>query len=676
MAFAASRRLVRNRQLCTLMAAWTAFYIGAFSHFVLVVTFLFAAGGASTVGVATVAVTLPAGLLGPLAAPLAASARPELHLAFGIGSRCVAMAATIATVLSHGSIDVVLVLVTVESLLSAGVRPLHGALVVRLSNTAGEAAAGNALTSSLVSAAALAGPALAGTALDFVGIAWAFALPAFFFAVAMAAALLIRVPRADEDSSRSSGGSAAPRGSQLKLLGAGFRGIFSSRAAAAATMLFAVNVIVLGVWYVGAAPVAAHRLHLGKGGVATIMAFYGAGGLVGALATLSIVTWRRLAGVLGAGLLGLAAVFAALGTIGSPPVGLALAAVLGAAGAVIYAIAPTLVQRGVSREAMVPAVATLQSLYLVGEAAGAVVTPLLLGSLGVAATFGLVGGVTALATLLAWPQLRGADKLSDEDAAKLAVIRAAPMLQPLPALALEQLARVATRVAVPAGCEVFRQGDRGDRLYVIAAGLAEIAVDGSRVATLGPGGSFGEIALLHKAPRSSTVTAREDLDLIAIEGEEFLSALSTDSVSVGRVGRIVRARMDTPPVAERFVELSRDDALSGGAARELLAAQPPMATIEATALGELADTARVLAAGDGALITREGDYGDTYYVIVDGAATVFEGDTEIRELRPGDGFGELAILRDVPRTATVRALGDTTLLAVDRDAFHRARHLG
>lgn len=675
MAFAASRRLARNRQLCTLMAAWTAFYVGAFSHFVLVVTFLFAAGGASTVGLATVLVTLPAGLLGPLTAPLAASARPELHLAFGIGSRCVAMAATIMTVLSHGSVDLVLVLVTAESLLSAGVRPLHGALVVRLSNTAGEAAAGNALTSSLVSAAALAGPALAGTALDFVGIGWAFALPAFAFAVAMAAALLIRVPR-DDDSSRTAGSSEGQRGSQLKLLGAGFRGIFASRAAAAATLLFAVNVIVLGVWYVGAAPVAAHRLHLGQGGVATIMAFYGAGGLVGALATLSIVAWRGLAGVLGAGLLGMAAVFAALGTIGSPPVGLALSAVLGATGAVIYAIAPTLVQRGVSREAMVPAIATLQSLYLVGEAAGAVITPVLLSSLGVAATFSLVGGVAGLVTLVAWPQLRGADKLSDEDAAKLAVIRAAPMLQPLPALALEQLARAAVRVALPAGCEVFRQGDRGDRFYVIAAGLAEVAVDGRRVATLGPGGSFGEIALLHKVPRSSTVTAREDLDLVAIEGEEFLSALSTDSVSVGRVGRIVRARMDTPPVAERFVELSRDTTLNSGAARELLASQPPMARIEAVALGELADTAQLLAAGDGALITREGDYGDTYYVIVDGAATVFEGDTETGQLRPGDGFGELAILRDVPRTATVRALGDTTLLAVDREAFHRARQPG
>lgn len=268
--------------------------------------------------------------------------------------------------------------------------------------------------------------------------------------------------------------------------------------------------------------------------------------------------------------------------------------------------------------------------------------------------------------------LRGADKLSAEDTAKLAVIRAAPMLHPLPALAVEQLARAATRLTLPAGCEVFRQGDRGDRFYVIAAGLAEVAVDGRLVATLGPGGSFGEIALLNGVPRSSTVTAREDLDLVAIDGDEFLSALSTDSVSIGRVGRIVHTRIATPPVAERLVELTRDT-LSDQDACDLLALRPPMASIDTAALGELADAARVLAAADGALITREGDYGDTYYVILNGAAKVYDGDTEIRDLRPGDGFGELAILRDVPRTATVRAFGDTTLLAVDREAFQRAR---
>ncbi|WP_077077156.1 cyclic nucleotide-binding domain-containing protein [Mycobacterium numidiamassiliense] len=675
MALAAIRRVARNPQLRMLMAACTAYYIGAFSYFVLLITFAFAAGGAAAVGAATLLAALPAGLVGLLAAPLTTSAHPQLHLAIGIGCRGLAMVAIIVAVLSGAPVSVVLVLVTVDSVASAAVRPLHGALVIRLSGTAAEGAAGNAVTSSLVSAIALAGPALAGLAFEFLGVAWAFALPATVFAAGVVAALLIRMPRADDFRTRAPAPGRSAR-SQVRLLGAGFRGIIASRPASAATVLFAVNVIVLGVWYVACASVADDRLHLGADGVATIMTVDAAGGLLGALATLSIVGRRGLARVLCGALLGLAVVFASLGATTSSAVGLAAAAGLGAAGAVAYAIAPTLVQRSVARATMVPAVATLQGLYPVGIAAGAIIAPLLIGPFGVPATLGIVGGAAGLISLLAWPRLRHADELSSDEAAKLGVIRATTMLAPLPALALEQLARAATRLTLPAGCEVIRQGDRGDRFYMIAAGVADVAVDGRRTATLGPGGSFGEIALLDDVPRSSTVTAREDLDLIAVERAEFLSALSDDSASGGRLGQIARTRMATLPVAERLVELNRDTTLSSRAACELLAPQPPMAAMRAEELRQLADSARVLVAADGAVIIREGDYGDTYYVILDGAAQVYEGDLMIRELRPGDGFGELAILRDVPRTATVRALGSTTLLAVDREAFQRAGQTG
>ncbi len=156
-----------------LMTAWAAFYVGVFSHLVLLIAYALSRGGAGIVGAATVLVTLPAGLIGPLAAPLGTSARPQFHLAIGNGIRCLAVAATIAVVLSGAPVSVVLVLVAVDSVLSAAVRPLHGALVIRLSTTAAEAAAGNAMTSSLVSASTLAGPALAAVALKSFGFAWA-----------------------------------------------------------------------------------------------------------------------------------------------------------------------------------------------------------------------------------------------------------------------------------------------------------------------------------------------------------------------------------------------------------------------------------------------------------------------------------------------------------------------
>ena len=659
------------------MGAWTSFYIGDFSHFVLAVVFTFSTGGAVAAGAVTVLNVLPGGLLGPLAATLATSRRPQLHLAIGIGARLVMMVMTIVAVLGGASVAVVLVLVGVDSLMSAAVRPLHGALCVRLAETVAEAAAANAVTSSLLSASALAGPALAGVALTIVDIGWAFMLPAAAFAAGAAAALMIRMPPSAAQAQRAS---AAPSGGALRAqflaVGAGFRGILASRPAVAATALFMLNVTLTGVWYVASAPIAQERLGLGERGVTTIMTLYGAGGVIGALAVLATVGRRHLARVLFDSMLALAVVLAVIGLIVVPLPGLAIALGVGGAGAVAYALAPTLVQRNVSRDAMVPAAASLQSLYLVGVAAGGALAPVVIETVGVTRALAILGACSAVVTILTWPALRRADELTAQDAANLAVLRANPMLSPLPGLALERLARAATRLSIRTGSEVIHEGDRGDRFYMITAGLADVTVDGRRVATLGPGGSFGEIALLQDVPRSATVSAREDLDLVAVDRAEFLSALAGNGGGVARLGGVAQARLATRPVEERLVEIDRDAVLGPGSLAELLASQPPLASIGSDAVRELAHSARVVAAPDGALITREGDYGDVYYVILDGGADVLEGETPVRTLEPGDGFGELAILRDVPRTATVRAAGDTTLVALDRGAFERARRAG
>jgi len=73
--------------------------------------------------------------------------------------------------------------------------------------------------------------------------------------------------------------------------------------------------------------------------------------------------------------------------------------------------------------------------------------------------------------------------------------------------------------------------------------------------------------------------------------------------------------------------------------------------------------------GAGTVIAREGEPGIGLFVIVDGYADVTIGGVKKATLGPGDFFGEIALLRDVPRTATVRATTALRLHALDRDTF-------
>ncbi len=93
----------------------------------------------------------------------------------------------------------------------------------------------------------------------------------------------------------------------------------------------------------------------------------------------------------------------------------------------------------------------------------------------------------------------------------------------------------------------------------------------------------------------------------------------------------------------------------------------PLATLE-----RLAGSMAPFAAEPGETIVRQGDHGDAFYVVAQGTATVEADGVELGDVPAGDGFGEIALLRDVPRTATVRALEPMTGYRLPRHAFLEA----
>jgi MFS family permease len=102
---------------------------------------------------------------------------------------------------------------------------------------------------------------------------------------------------------------------------------------------------------------------------------------------------------------------------------------------------------------------------------------------------------------------------------------------------------------------------------------------------------------------------------------------------------------------------------------ELLRRIPIFAPLAAPQLERLARALVEVRVEPGVAVFEEADLGDHFYVIAEGRAEVEIGDERVRTLEAGDFFGEIALLRDVPRTATVRALTPIRLLALDRETF-------
>jgi len=102
---------------------------------------------------------------------------------------------------------------------------------------------------------------------------------------------------------------------------------------------------------------------------------------------------------------------------------------------------------------------------------------------------------------------------------------------------------------------------------------------------------------------------------------------------------------------------------------ELLKKVPLFAGCSKSELRELAKTADELDIREGTVLTREGRTGKEFFVLVDGTAQVTKGDKKVAELKAGDWFGEIALLTDSPRTATVTATSPVDVLVITDRRF-------
>jgi CRP-like cAMP-binding protein len=108
---------------------------------------------------------------------------------------------------------------------------------------------------------------------------------------------------------------------------------------------------------------------------------------------------------------------------------------------------------------------------------------------------------------------------------------------------LRELARITTELEAPAGAVLCREGATGTDCFVIVEGDVTVTIAGEEVGTIGPGGFFGEMALLDGGPRVATVTALTDLRLLVLSRQEFASLLTNVPSVCRRMLAAIGARL-------------------------------------------------------------------------------------------------------------------------------------
>ena len=236
-------------------------------------------------------------------------------------------------------------------------------------------------------------------------------------------------------------------------------------------------------------------------------------------------------------------------------------------------------------------------------------------------------------------------------------VEAAALIDALPAFVdldedvLSDLAGRIELMSVRDGQAVFRRGDVADAFYVVRSGTVRIEdedIDEGDVVvltTLGRGDSFGELGLLGSARRSATARAAGDVTLFGVDKASFDRLLADD--------------IDAPdfaPTMQAYAEL-----------RSL----PPFSALSSADLALVLDHGKWINAVPGEVLIQQGEIGDSFYAIGSGQVDVIRDGEAIASLGVGQHFGEIALLTDEPRNATVTAHTPARVFQLDRDGFTR-----
>ncbi|HET9756880.1 MAG TPA: cyclic nucleotide-binding domain-containing protein [Candidatus Limnocylindrales bacterium] len=518
------RRLVGNSALRRVLPAFFLFNAAEFGTWVAILIYAYERTGPVSVGVVALVQLVPAALLAPAAASLGDRYPRERVLAFGYAVQAIAMLTTAMAMLADAPVLLVYAAATVAASSLVVTRPTQSALLPALAASPEDLTAANAASGLIEGAGILAGPLMAAAILTSGTPGTVFLAAAVLLVIAALATMRLRPapPIAGIDDSQPRDDDEEDRG-----VLSGLRIIVADRDARLVVGLLTVRMLMIGAADVLFVLLALDLLGTGEPGAGILAGALGAGAILGGAATFTIVGRSRLAAVAAAGSLawgiGLAVIGLTASAILAP-----LLVVLGGAGLAIVDIAGrTMLQRSIRDEVLARVFGLQEGLAMAGLAAGSVLVPLLVAAGDVVFAVLVVAATLPVIVAVRWRGLTDLDRRAVVPVRELALLRRNPIFRPLPAPQLEAVARRCVWVTTPSGVELIRQGEPGDRFYVLAVGRLRVLHDGVFLRELStPGEGVGEIALLRGVPRTATVTTTADSTLLAIDRAPFLTAVT------------------------------------------------------------------------------------------------------------------------------------------------------
>ena len=535
--------VLRDPALRRITGAFLAYSIGEWATWVAIVIYAFGRGGAAEAGLVAFIQLVPTLVIAPISGTIGDRFPRARLLVAGYLVQAVVMGATAIALWAAAPAPVVYLLATVTATAITVTRPAQSALLPDVCETPEKLTASNVTAGTAEAAGVLVGPAIAGLLVGVGGpaLVWAAASIGLWLATLavypLLRAALARPFRPPPPEELEAG--------IVHQISRGFAELAGDTRLRAVVAIYAAAALLLGALDIFYAVLAIDVLGLDSSAIGYLGAATGVGMLIGGTSAMTLVGRARL----GAPILGAALVFgSAVALVGLSP-GVALVVVL----LILAGIGWEFVSIGIltmTQRIALPSVharvfGVYEAMLQGGAAFGGLLVPILIALVGTTGAFVIAGLMVPVVTLVTARSLLAADRTAVLRRAELHLLRRSPLFAPLSAPVLESLAASLQPEAYPAGADIVRQGDRGDRYFLLDGGAVRVEIDGHLVQTLGPGDGFGEIALLRDVPRTATVRAIDDVEVYSLAREPFLEALTGVPASRAAAEAVVERRLAT-----------------------------------------------------------------------------------------------------------------------------------